>query len=318
MKRKRPDNLQFDLVENGIDFISSGVEHILNDKSHIQLKYAILHLSAGTELLLKEVLKNEHWTLIFDKLDTAKLDLLKSGDFKSVDLETSIIRITNICKINISTKDISILRQLKKLRNKIEHFGFDENLNVIKSIASRVLCLILNFINENLLHKELSATAQGGIEMLKTNMGRFKEFAILRTAQIKESLNNSREKYKIESCPLCRQAALVLNSDISCLFCGYSDTPLNIAELYAENILGEYAHNCITDGGDFPVIECIHCGEETFVNKGENGFVCFNCFESNQNSELQSCNLCGQLYESNIDEAGMCGYCIDYIFSSDK
>lgn len=312
------ENIQFDIIENGLDFVTSGIEHILKDKSPNQLKYAILHLSAGTELLLKELLKNEHWSLIFENPNSAKYELLKTGEFKSVDFETLITRLVNICDIQLSEKDISILKQLKKLRNKIEHFEFNENPRAIKSLASKVLCLLLHFINEYFDVKSLSNTAQDDIEKLRIAITKFKEFANLRTAQIKKQIDSAQKKYKIESCPLCRQAAFVLNDDLTCLFCGFSDKPEEIARLYAENILGESYFLCVKDGGEFPVIDCIHCdGTDTFVDKGIDGYVCFNCFETNQSSELKSCNQCGQLFEGEIDDIDLCEYCIEYLFNKD-
>ncbi len=317
MRHHSSENIQFDLIENGLDFVTSGVEHILKDQSPYLLKYAILHLSAGTELLLKEVLKNEHWSLIFENPNTAKYELLQTGEFKSVDFEILITRLVNICEIALSEKDISILRQLRKLRNKIEHFEFNQNAQAIKSLASKVLCLLLNFINENFVHSSLSNTATEDIEKLRSIAIKFKEFATLRASQIKNALTAAQKNYKIESCPLCRQAAFVLNDDLTCLFCGFTNEPEKIAELYAENILGESRYICMTDGGEFPVIECIHCGAGTMVDKGADGYVCFSCFETNQSSDLKSCNYCGQLFESRFDESEMCEYCVDYHINKD-
>lgn len=317
MRHTPSDNIQFDLIENGLDFVSSGVEHILKDKSPHLLKYAILHLSAGTELLLKEILKNEHWSLIFENPNNAKYELLTAGEFKSVDFETLLTRLINISEIEMSEKDISILRQLRKLRNKIEHFEFNQNTKAIKSLSSKVLCLLLNFINENFDTSKLSDTSKEYVEKLRSDAIKFKEFATLRTAQIKTDLITAQKKYNLESCPLCRQAALVLNDDLQCLFCGYADEAEKVAELYAENILGESRYICMTDGGEFPVIECIHCGEETFVDKGVDGYVCFSCFETNQDSDLKSCTYCGQLFESRDDESEMCEYCVDYLINKD-
>lgn len=319
MKQNLSENIQFDLIENGLDFITSGVEHILKEKSPHELKYAILHLSAGTELLLKEMLKIEHWTLIFENPNHAKYELLKNGEFKSVDFETLIIRLTNICQIKITDKEKSILKQLKKLRNKIEHFEFNENIEAIKSLSSKVLCLILNFINNNIEHDSLSLTSQDYVERLRKALVKFKEFSNLRTAQIKLKLEETQKKFKIESCPLCRQSTFVLNDPLECIFCGYTDEPETVARLYAENILGTSYHICMTDGGEFPVVDCIHCdGNETFVSKGYDGYVCFNCFETNENDELKSCNQCGQIFESTHEDGlDICEYCVEYLFNKD-
>lgn len=317
MKHNSPINIQFDLIENGLDFVTSGVEHILKDTKPYLLKYAILHLSAGTELLLKEVLKNEHWSLIFENPTNAKFDVLKTGEFRSVDFETLLTRLTNICEIKLSQKELGILRQLRKHRNKIEHFEFNENSEAIKSLTSKVLCLLLNFINEYFEETSLSETSKDRIETLRSIVTEFKEFANLRTSQIRVQLEIAQQSHKIENCPLCRQAAFVLEDDLTCLFCGFSDLAEKVALLYVENILGENSYTCMTDGGEFPVLECVHCGADTFVNKGDDGYVCFSCFETNQSSELKSCTYCGQLYEGITDEIEMCEYCVDYLIYKD-
>jgi len=319
MKHKASDNIKFDLIENGLDFVTSGLEHILRNESPHQLKYAILHLSAGTELLLKELLKNEHWSLIFENPNLAKFELLGTGEFKSVDFETLMTRLTNVCELELSDKEKSILRQLKKLRNKIEHFEFEENVKAIKSLSSRVLCLLLSFINSNFEIKSLSSTSQEYVERLREALAKFKEFTELRAAQIKAELELAQKNFNIENCPLCRQSTLILNEPLECLFCGYSDEPQKVAALYAENILGESYYLCIKDGGEYPVIDCIHCDEpDTFVSKGGDGYVCFNCFETNQNDELKSCVQCGQIFES-LEEDGLhiCEYCAEYLFNKD-
>lgn len=316
--KQHSQNIQFDLIENGLDFITSGIDHILRDKTPYQLKYAILHLSAGTELLLKEVLKSEHWSLIFENPNSAKYELLKTAEFRSVDFETLLARLTNICEIQLSDKEISILRQLKKLRNKIEHFEFNENPKAIKSLASKVLCLLLHFINTQFETKSFSETSRNNIEKLRESLTKFKEFADLRAAQIKPDIDDAQRKFKVESCPLCRHSALVLNDEISCLFCGYSDEPHKVAILYAENILGESQYLCMTRGGEFPVMDCIHCdGTDTFVSKGDDGFVCFNCYETNQNEELRGCSQCGQLFECDHDGLDICEYCAEYLYTKD-
>ena len=69
--------LEYTLLENGLDFISSALKHLKNQPTKRELKYAVLHLSAGIELILKERLKREHWSLVFDKpADAPKNELL--------------------------------------------------------------------------------------------------------------------------------------------------------------------------------------------------------------------------------------------------
>ena len=52
------------LIENALDFILSAVEWAKGDDDR-SLKYAILNLSDGVELILKERLRRAHWSLLF-------------------------------------------------------------------------------------------------------------------------------------------------------------------------------------------------------------------------------------------------------------
>src|SRR5436189_30259 len=66
-----PTHLKLDLLENGIDFIRSGIEnHFGQDESDSSArKYAVLHLFSGVLLILKERLRREHPSLIFEKVE---------------------------------------------------------------------------------------------------------------------------------------------------------------------------------------------------------------------------------------------------------
>lgn len=307
------DDIQFDLLENGLDFVTSGVEHILKDRLTTDFKYAIIHLAAGVELILKDTLRKEHWSLIFENINTANYSLLKSGEFRSVDFESILVRLQNICEIEISEKDISTLKQLRRLRNKIEHFEFSLNTAAIKSLASKVLAFLLNFLHENIDLKKASITTKDYLEQLKIMPSKFTEFVKLRNSQIKDLLDKASKKYGIEICPMCRQTALILDDDRECAFCKFTGTAEEIALLYAENILDASTYLHMTDGDDFPVLDCIHCGAaDTFVDKGD-AYICFNCFETNEKNDLKYCSNCGQLFQDRFGDSEICDDCVDYI-----
>jgi hypothetical protein len=180
--------IQFDLLENGLDFILSALDIIIEPKNDTQIKYSILHLSAGIELIIKERLRNEHWTLIFENINSANTSDLASGDFQSVNLENALIRLENICGVLISEKDKQYLRELRKRRNKIEHFAFKEIEPAIKSLVSKVLSTIFSFITESFDHGLLTGKSQEQIETLRKNSKQFTEFVELRLAQIKDDI----------------------------------------------------------------------------------------------------------------------------------
>jgi hypothetical protein len=63
--------VEYALLENGLDFVLSALEHVGSKPDRRQLKYAVLHLYAGVALVLKERLRQEDWRLLFEKQEKA-------------------------------------------------------------------------------------------------------------------------------------------------------------------------------------------------------------------------------------------------------
>lgn len=310
--KKAINEIKFDLLENGLDFVLSALDLIIEPKTETQLKYSILHLSAGIELILKERLRNEHWTLIFENTNSANTSDLSSGDFQSVNLENALIRLENVCGIIIPDKDKQYLRELRKRRNRIEHFAFKEIEPAIKSLASKVLSIIFTFITESFDHNSLTDKSQEQIEILRKNSKKFTEFIDLRLAQIKDELIKQKKSIYIIRCPMCYQESFILADDLKCLFCGYSDTPETAAENYVENVLRVNRYYEVTQGGHYPLEECPDCGNTTMVDDGET-FICFTCLSKWDRDEFNDCSGCGQLYRVHEgDYIDVCESCLSY------
>lgn len=307
-KDSRIKKIEFDLIENGLDFILSSLEPILNGKSQNQLKYSILHISAGVELILKERLKNEHWTLIFDNINSANPNDLISGDFHSVNLDTAILRLENICGIELGQKAKSYLKELKKRRNKIEHFQFKEIDSAIKSLVSKVLSTVFSFIIDQFEYSELTKNSKAQIDVLRGNVKNFNEFTHLRLAQIKDDLEFEGEQFEVVNCPKCYQEALPISDDLRCLFCGFTDSPSSVAELFVENIQGYNRYREVKDGGHFPLDICIECQDESMVEI-DDVFICFSCHESWKREYLCECDICGSLCKSYEGAKDICDSC---------
>lgn len=72
--------MKITLIENALDFILSALEHAQVDEAR-SLKYAVLHLSDGVDLVLKEKLRREHWSLLFADINKASESALTSREF---------------------------------------------------------------------------------------------------------------------------------------------------------------------------------------------------------------------------------------------
>jgi hypothetical protein len=313
IKAPKPIPMKLELLENGLDFVHSGVFHILKDRLPNAHKYAILHMSSGIDLILKERLRQEHWCLIFDDIEKANQQSMLTGDFKSADIETLLTRLEEECGIRIDNKTTIILLQYRKLQNKFEHFQFTENVTVIKSLSCEVLSFLLYFINENFDANTFSDLGKDYIERLNKLSGSLEKFVKLKMDKTSGKLVQLMKYHPIELCPQCQREALVLNEDRTCLFCGFTDTPVNMARAYVENILFISAHSCTMNGGEFPVYDCLHCHvSDTYVYRGDR-FVCFNCSETRSSEEITHCGSCGRLFQINTAGATTCDNCQEII-----
>lgn len=300
--------IHLDLLENGLDFVLSSLDPIVNSTEEKQLKYSILHLSAGVELILKERLKIEHWSLIFENVNKANDEDFKSGDFQTVNLEIAITRLENICGIILSEEDKRNLKELRKRRNKIEHFSVQEIDKSIKSIVSKVLSTTFTFIQNQFDENKLEENTLRQIELLRIKVFNFAEFNQLRTAQIKESIDYYKDDHHIIQCPKCFQETMILMEPTECLFCGYFDTPEKITKSYIDTVLGINLMNSPGHEADFPLTKCPSCSGNTLVISGDER-ICFSCKSVWDKAALNKCADCENLYFPYDDNGEKCPNC---------
>ncbi len=310
-KTRSIKHLELDLLENGLDFILSSLMPILEQKNKNDLKYSLLHISAGTELVLKEILKNKHWSLIFEKIDIANSIDLQSGDFQSVSFENIIKRLKNIAEIQIHPKALNYFKEIRKKRNRIEHFAFTENDKAIISLVSKVLFYLIELIKEHIEIKESSAKSQTYYKEIIQQSSNFEEYTNLALSKLKPNLDKLRNANVIlVECPECYRQTLPLDGNHKCIFCGTSYESEDLANQYIENVLGINKYISIKDGGDFPLEECPACDRETLVLMADL-YLCFACVEKWQRYELDHCNYCNRAYLPKESNIGMCNDCRD-------
>lgn len=121
--RKARAELKFNLVENGIDFIRSGVEqYFLRDTPRARdHKYAVLHIFAGVLLLLKERLRRAHPSLILARVEDAAKDVTKE-DVKTVAFDQAVDRLKACADVRIPSEQMATLRSAQRIRNQLEHY----------------------------------------------------------------------------------------------------------------------------------------------------------------------------------------------------
>jgi hypothetical protein len=168
------------LLDNGIDYIYEAVEPIfkVHDNSRHSWKYSVLHLYSGIELLLKEKLRQEHWSLIFQDISGASSKKFESGDFVSVYHDDLVKRLQNISKIAINDEPI---KRLRDLRNRFEHFEVKIALNECEQIVAAALDEIIKFWE---MHLKFNSTVQQQ-ERFKTIKSIATEFEVYRGQRLK-------------------------------------------------------------------------------------------------------------------------------------
>jgi hypothetical protein len=218
-----------DLLDNGIDFLRSGIEcFYMKDKPEPRdHKYAILHIFAGILLVLKEKLRREHPSLIFMKVEEMAKD-----DSKTVDFDTTVARLIGCTDWKFNENDLRFLRSAQKLRNKIEHYHFEMNLRESETIIAKLCEFIYLFLHNELdthLEQYLEWEAWNRVQELRAIAAKIREEEIAdwkrRAAEYEDLSPDELESLQDEHawhpkhnpdgrgacyCPECGEEALVI------------------------------------------------------------------------------------------------------------
>jgi transcription elongation factor Elf1 len=312
---KSKGDFSFSVLENGLDFIATALDHIGGDPDARDIKYSILHLSAGLELLLKDRLHREHWALVFSDLNTATRDSYEDGDFRSVGLNECVIRLSSICNVEVSEAHKKAINSLKKRRNRLEHFATTDSSMAMKASAAKVTSFVLDFISEQHDESLFSSTEKGMLNSIRQALPSFEKLVQDRMKQIQTQLDKLDSV--IVECPRCTIESASLDGGLSCLFCGYAAEGDAAASEYVRSLFGldwRYEAN----GGRIPIYQCPECWVESLVDIGhlkqdlrEDRMACFSCGSSWAWDEIDFCLKCGNPFPSSDDGMTVCSDCFN-------
>lgn len=304
-KNDENDQVQFTLLENGLDFVWSVVEHLSTAASKRELKYALLHLVSGIELVLKERLRREDWKLLFERPELASETKYKSGDFVSVKSDVLIERLQEFCDVEFSDDEVLALRTIRRKRNRFEHFSGDESAEAVIVSTAAALSVILDFMRKE-LDGDLTGPEKTLLGDIRGKLAQLDEFVDSRQKIIAPELA---EAYAVLTCPACQQEALTIDDGDECLFCGYKAEGAVAANDYVTNIMGLDRFRFEKDGGVWPVGFCPDCDWQACVDADSAGYLCFGCGSRWQQGELDECGRCGRFIDTEKNEIGICDYC---------
>ncbi|MEV7997149.1 hypothetical protein AB0O67_36300, partial [Streptomyces sp. NPDC086077] len=302
IKRKRgPVELTFQPVDNGIDYLLSVTNHLADKPSPRDLKYAVLHLQAATEVLLKARLQLEYWALVFERPENASRDKFDSGDFQSCGTPEALKRLTDIAGLDLGIngsidKD---LKQLAKWRNALQHYGLTVPAPAVEKLAANVLDFLLAFVHEQLrptLEWRERKALDRQMESVSEGLASINRFLTARWNRLREELKPLLNE--TVCCPLCMQNALLVDGEPICRFCqmAWIDGG-DAAAAYVENVQGHSLYVNMKDGGDALITPCPECEHEALVADVELAsgstaeYFCFQC--GTEQGPLSMCDVCG-------------------------
>lgn len=222
---QRPD-VHYPLITNGLDYLIDVADRLTADPAGLPdaraLKYAVLHLQAATEVLLKARLQDEHWALVFKKPETATRTAFDNADFESCTTDEAFTRLSQITGLDLPDKALAAVKKLARDRNALQHYAFTAPAGAVEARAADVLNFLLPFIADHLLPRLDTKQRHDADLMLAAVRGKLARIE----AYLKKRRNELRTELKdvadrTVTCPECEEwGTLVLGGDLpNCRFC---------------------------------------------------------------------------------------------------
>lgn len=272
----RRHELHFPPVRNGADYLVSVVDHLTKDNvGPRDLKYAVLHLQAAVEVLLKERLHREHWTLVFSDPGQANIRRFHEGDFESCTTKQAVQRLRSIVGCDITDDDRSALNALAADRNALQHYGLTQNAHAVEARAGRVLDFLYRFIHTELINPTIGTEDERlsvELNLVSKGVRSIDAFVKQRMRRLRGDLKG--HESRTIDCPSCGQTALVLavsQLQHRCFFC---ERTYHRAEIMRFNLTRgdrEFRREC-PRCHDHALIDGIRVASETAPAP-----VCFTC-----------------------------------------
>ncbi len=307
-----PPVLDFPPVHNGVDYLRSVVTHLnpATGGSPRDIKYAVLHLQAAAEVLLKTRLSREHWSLMFRDPGKATSAKHAKADFDSCGTAEAVKRLQDIADVPISKEEGTALVELAKLRNKLQHYGLNETAEAVEARAATVLDFLVRFIDEH-LEPELAKSGALHLEMevVRRGLKDIQSFVTERMTRLRGNELKDAENRTLR-CPDCQQPAMLAEARRSrCRFCGKAWPAYDLADLLR------------TDEQPEPFDECPGCHAPTLTDNavfadGKDTLFCTTCAGRFAPAELGNCAACGSYCPTRDTAPGgqdLCIFCAEDI-----
>ncbi|MBB0245517.1 hypothetical protein FNQ90_15750 [Streptomyces alkaliphilus] len=310
---ERPGSeVNFPPIDNGLDYLLSVTEHLAAGEESVSardLKYAVLHLQAAAEVLLKYRLQLEHWTLVFKNPGTARRAELDDGSLPSCTTKEALERLRHIVGISITDKETKLLQDLAETRNKLQHHGLTAKARAVEARTCHVLDFLVRFLAEHLipgLSREERERIEIDMERIRGGLTLIQGFVTQRRKRLRGELEPL--KTITVRCPHCTEWALVLEREEStCRFC----TQLWEWDVLKNTYSSTVDPALVTGGAEVP-FPCPDCNRDSLVMAITAGdptnvvCLCFHC--PRPFPDIRDCRGCGSMLGAGEDPL-LCSSC---------
>lgn len=314
----RLDELEPDLIENGLAFLHRAVMQVANSEKDLRnLSFSVVDLAVAVEVLLKARLVREHWTLICLETDRANPADMRGGRLRTIAPEAAMKRLGGTCGVDLAQSNRrSQVDALLRLRNRAVHFTLAGESPVgVQAALGQALDFAFWFLGQEFLigaPTTVEEAVRSTMDAVRGELGKIEDLVAARLITIAADLDSAE---LVVACPRCRQAALLLlpGETSKCAFCMWAPLDGNECALeYIESVLDISVYRSIKEGDEPPLYVCPECGEDALVRgivqgihtagspttKAKEASVstswgCFACgFVANEH-DLDFCNRCG-------------------------
>ncbi|WP_405696445.1 hypothetical protein [Streptomyces sp. NBC_01185] len=259
--------LDFPPILNGIDYLASVVDLLLADPlGPRELKYAVIHLNAAAEVLLKARLQDEHWSLVFDDPRKATRRAFASGTFTSCTMADAVTRLRDTAQVALTDDEQNALKRLGQDRNALQHYGLTHSARAVESRTGQALDFLLRFLKEELLsgdREEAGLNDEVPWNLVRDISVRARDISSYRTERRKRLRGVLRDVARHTlTCHECGELALVIGD--RCHFCNFpigGFPPEHVADMVL-------IFEALTRGGPDPqtvISRCVRCLRRAWV-----------------------------------------------------
>lgn len=280
--------VHLDPIESGLELVLGSLEALATaEPDPRERKHVVLDLAAGVGTLLRERLRQEHWSLVFAEPGEAARAAYEGGDFAPVGMVEGLTRLADICGLQAPTRWRWGIESLSRARNQLESRGFVETKPVLAAIACAVVSPFVDSVPPARMTELLTALLariQAKLQELDSYVGdRLRRIAGRRPGE------------SCLACPYCRmESTLVVDGGPVCLYCGYTGEP--------EAVAAEYAQVMFDARDERIPYRCPDCRREALLDVGRSEetpwYKCFACGRTWAMDDIVFCYSCGQPFET--------------------